>query len=241
MIDDEMLMAYADNELDPSDRQAVEEALVGDADLRERLQIQRRLRATVASHYGPVASEQVPERLLALLGAERPPSDIPSLADARVKRQPMRTQSWFNWGAVAASLAVGLLGGQMVQDQGPVGIHDGMLVAEGKLAKTLETQLASTQTGAVDTRIGITFADREGQVCRTFDAPELSGVACRQEGGWHLITTAAPGGQATQYRQAGSAAVMETAQQIMADEPLDAAEEKAAMQAGWNVSQPPKD
>jgi hypothetical protein len=242
MIDDEMLMAYADGELDASDRQAVEEALTADVQLRERLQTQRHLRVTLTSYYGPVASEQVPERLLALLGAERPPSDVSSLADARAKRRPLRTQSWFNWGgAVAASLAVGFFGGQMLRDQGPVGTRDGMLVAEGKLAKALETQLASAQTGAGDTRIRLTFADHEGHICRTFEARDLSGLACRRDGGWNLITTAAPSRQATEYRQAGSMAVIQAAQQIMASEPLDAEEEKAAMEAGWRIAAPAKD
>ena len=238
-IDDEMLMAYADGELGSEARQAVDQALAADALLRERLETQRRLRASLTGHYGPVASEPVPDRLLAMLGAEPAPSDVPSLAAARARRQAPRTQSWFNWGAIAASLAVGVLGGQMLREQGPVGSQDGMLVAQGRLAADLDSRLASAQAG--DTRIGLTFADREGRVCRTFDASELSGLACRTGGSWNLVTTAAPAGQSTQYRQAGSAAVMETAQRIMAGEPMDAADEKAAMEAGWQLSATPGD
>jgi hypothetical protein len=244
-IDAEMLMAYADDALEPDDREKVERALAGDHRLREQLQAQIRLKTELKAHYGPVASEPVPDRLLAMLGAETSPDDgIPSLANARSKRSRQRQGfdarlAWVNWGAVAASLAVGVLGGHMLRDRGPVGARDGMLVVQGPLARDLETRLASAP--AAGTRIGLTFADREGRACRTFDSADLSGLACRSDGHWALLAATAPAGQSSQYRQAGSAAVIETAEEIMAGAPLDAAQEKAAMEAGWKIPRPGPD
>jgi len=236
MIDEEKLMAFADGELHGAERAAVEQALETDAALRGRLEAQRRLRATLSGHYGPVAGEEVPERLLALLGAAKP-ENVPSLSAARERRKPIRRPAWRNLGAIAATLAVGIVAGQLVPSSAPIGVEDGRLVAQGELAAALETQLASAQTPETATRIGITFADRQGRACRTFDAAAASGLACREDGTWSVLMTG-PGrnAAATEYRQAGSPLVLQAAQEMMAGEPLDAAGERAAIDAGWKIS-----
>ena len=81
-IDDDRLMAYADGELDAAEREAVERALAEDAGLREKLAQQQRLRATLSGHYGPVAAEEVPDRLLAMLGGSNAREDGASLRAA---------------------------------------------------------------------------------------------------------------------------------------------------------------
>lgn len=235
-IDDERLMAYADGELGADEREAVERALAGDAALRAKLTEQQRLRAILSGHYGPVAAEEVPERLLAMLGAHPDRERVASLGAAREKRRP---PVWRRIGTIAASVAVGLLAGQMVslRGDGPVGTDDGMLVARGELARALDTQLASAQVAAAPTRIGVTFADRQGRFCRSFEAPAFAGLACRESGDWQILMTAPPPAAATtQYRQAGSSIVLEAAQQMMAGAPLGADAERAAMEAGWRAT-----
>jgi hypothetical protein len=107
------------------------------------------------------------------------------------------------------------------------------MLARGELAETLETQLASAPDEGAAARIGLSFEDREGRLCRTFDAEALSGIACRAPRGWRLVMTAEGSGAATEYRQAGAPVVLEQAQAMMAAEPLDAAAEEAARDRGW--------
>ncbi|PWG01782.1 anti-sigma factor family protein [Sphingosinicella humi] len=233
MTDDEKLMAYVDGELIPAEREAMERALAKDPTLREKLAEQERLKATLAAHYGPVAAEEVPERLLAMLGAETGRADVASLSAAREKR---RRPSWRQLGTIAASLAVGLLAGQMVSLQrgDPLAVNDGVLVAEGGLAEALDSQLASAQAPGAATRIGVSFADRQGRFCRSFDAPAFAGLACREGQDWRVIMTApAQGGGEAQYRQAGSSVILQAAQEMMAGAPLDAEAERAAVAARW--------
>lgn len=240
-IDEERLMAFADGELDGAEREAVEREIAGDPRLQARLDEQRRLRAALQGRYGPVAEEPVPDRLLAMLGAEQP-ENVTSLAEARERQRMVQRPVWRNFGAIAATLAVGVLAGQLVpRSSGPLAVEEGVLVARGELATALETQLASAQDPGAGTRIGVTFADRRGRACRTFDSRATSGLACREGGQWAVVMTSAGALQSAQYRQAGSSPVLEAAQEMMAGEPLDAAAERAAMETGWKISPRPRD
>ena len=244
-IDDEKLIAYADGELGPEERAAVERALEADPLLRDQLAAQQRLRSALAGHYGPVASEDVPDRLLAMLGAERPEETaVASLSDARERRRRSSAPAWPQLGAMAAALALGLIAGQQMsmRGAGPIAVEDGMLTARGRLASALETQLASAQAPDAPVRIGITFADRQGRYCRSFEGAEASGLACRDGGDWRLVMTG-PGkaAGAAEYRQAGSAFVLEAAQDLAAGAPLDPEAERAAVASGWKISSPERD
>ena len=230
MTDDEMLMAYADGELDEVRRARVERALAADPALRVRLERQRELRGTLAAFYRPVGEEEVPERLRALLE-----SNVVALPSPRARTQrPL----WQNFAALAATLVLGLALGRtlLVPAAGPVGLENGTMIAQGALATALDTQLASAQAPDAATRIGTSFAATDGRLCRTFDSAALAGIACRGEPGWQLMMTAAgsagPGGS---YRQAGSAnpLVAEAAQNLMTGEPFDAAAERSARDSGW--------
>lgn len=241
-IDDEILITFADGELEPEHRRAVELALASDPGLRERLEAQRRLRARIAAHYAPVAEEAVPERFAALLsGGGAAAGEVVSLAEARRKRaRPL----WQNLTALAATLVLGLFAGSLVprSGSGPVAVEDGALIARGGLAQALETQLASEQERNAETRIGVTFAAADGRICRTFDAQALSGLACRGGADWRIVTASGAAGEnAGQFRQAssGDRLVLEAAQDMMAGEPFDAAAERRAREAGWRNAAAP--
>jgi anti-sigma factor RsiW len=236
-IDEEKLMAFADGELQGAERDAVERALAEDPALREQLEEQSRLREALTRHYGPVAGEEVPERLLATLGASKA-EGVASLSAMRERRRLIQRPAWRDFGAIAATLAVGIIAGQLIPSRGTgmIGTENGTLVAKGDLAGALETQLASAQAPDAATRIGVTFPDKQGRLCRTFEAVATSGLACRTGDHWTVVVTAAPQGHATEYRQAGSSLVLQAAQEMMGDVPLDAAAEKAAMAADWKIS-----
>jgi putative zinc finger protein len=225
-IDDELLMAYADGELDEVSRARIERAIAEDPALRGRLAQQQRLRATLAAHYGPTAEEAVPERLRAML-------ETNVVRFAAAGPRPL----WQSLAALAATLVLGLaLGRTLLVPAAPVGIAHGTMVAEGPLADALETQLASAQPADAATRIGLSFAALDGRLCRTFDGAAVSGLACRDDRGWQLvITAAAPGGPRGDYRQAasGNPLVLAAAQELMADDAFDAAAERRARDSGW--------
>jgi Putative zinc-finger len=228
--DDDLLMAYADGELDEVSRARVERALAEDPELRARLAQQQRLRATLAAHYGPAAEEEVPERLRAMLD-----TNVVDFAAAKARRaRPL----WQSVAALAASLVLGLALGRtlLVPAPGLVGIEHGTMVAQGPLAGALETQLASAQAPGAATRIGLSFAAADGRLCRTFDSSAMSGLACRGEAGWQLMmTTAGAGGPGSDYRQAGSGnpQVLAAVQELMAGAAFDADAERRARDSGW--------
>jgi hypothetical protein len=233
IVNDELLMAYLDGELDENARAGIEADLAADPALRDRLETQRRLRDRLTAHYGPIADEPAPERLRALLE----PSDdkIVDFARARARRaRPV----WQSFAAIAATLVLGLVIGRgLPGDSGPIAVENGMMVARGSLAEALDTQLASAQAPNAATRIGISFARADGSLCRTFDGADLSGLACREARGWRVMTaTGGSGEQTSSYRQAGGAAiVLQAAQEMMAGEPFDADTERRARDAGWRA------
>lgn len=225
-IDEAMLVAFADGELDEVNRRRVERAVAQDPALGRRVEAHRALRAKLAGHYAPVAQEPVPDRLRALL--EESERVVP------MARPERRRGGWAMGGAIAASLVLGLAIGHMAGGQaGPVGLRGGVMVAQGDLARALDTQLASAQEGA-PIRIGLSFRRKGGGWCRSFDG-QIAGVACREGQGWQVQQALPGAGAGTDYRQASSAdaRIMATVDALMDGVPADAQGERAAQAKGW--------
>jgi len=235
-IDDDMLMAFVDGELNEVNRARVERAAAEDPALRVRLEQQQRLRARLAAHFGPAVEEEVPERFRALLNTDVVPFPV-------AKPRPARPL-WQTLTALAATLLLGLAIGRTLLApgaSGPFAVEGGAMVARGELAQALDTQLASAQAQDAPTRIGVSFTNNDGRACRTFDSQAAAGVACRGDAGWQVMMTAAgSGGRRTDYRQAGSAnlLVQQAAQEMMAGDPYDDVAERRARDSGWRSSAP---
>lgn len=228
MIDEAMLIAWVDGELDEVNRRRVERALAEDPALAVRAAVHRDLRARLTGHFAPIGEEPVPERFRALLVESK--TVVPL---KRPARSPWR--GWATGGAIAASLLLGLgLGRVSGGDGEPVGVRDGVMVAKGQLASVLDDQLAAAQDGAA-VRIGLSFRRKGGGWCRSFEGEALAGVACREEQGWQLQQLVPGTGPETAYRQAssGDARVMATVDALREGPPADAAQEAAAREAGW--------
>lgn len=242
---DETLMAYADDELDAATRAAVEAAIASDPELARRVARQRALRHRLRHAFDPVLTEPIPERLLASVRTAPAAADAARLV--RLERRVVPRWSWPQWGAIAASLAVGvLLGALLLAPRGGapfVVAPGGQLEAGGWLARALTEQLASSQPAAAPVEIGVSFRARDGDYCRTFvlaGRSALAGIACHGGATWHVVALArseplsAGGGT---YRAAASAlppAVARTLDAVIVGEPLDAGAEKAARERGWN-------
>lgn len=245
---DEILMAYADGELDEVTRRAVEEAMRKDAALAHRVAQHKAMRANVFAAYAPIADEAVPPRLAQPLRQ----ATVVSLDSVRARREAEqqaarkaargRRWSWPEWGALAAMLMVGVLAGHYGMGMLPiergetVASRDGVLVAQGRLAMALDQQLGGSG-GPV--RIGTSFLAQDGAYCRSFmTAQDMAGLACKQGGAWKVQLALQNGGKGQQgeYRQAGAEMppqVLEAIDQRISGQPLDAKAEQEAVQRKW--------
>ena len=234
--DDEKFFAWLDGELSGEEAAEMEAKVAADPQLARLAEQHRLLSSRLQNAFGEVAEAPVPKRLI---DAARPPRwnviDIASCRDALARPffGPLP-----QWAAMAAVLALGLFGGTFIGRDlvsSPVTVGDGGLYSAGAVEQALDTQLASAPASG-DLRVGLTFRDRGGAICRSFAGAEASGLACRDGGRWQVRGLfAPPEGQGHEYRMAAGAdpdlaALIDS---TMAGEPFDAAQEKAAKQRGW--------
>jgi hypothetical protein len=230
MTDDEKFFAWLDGELGPAEAAEVEATVAADPQLQLLAEQHRAFGAQLKGAFEPITTAAVPERLEAAI---RPSAEVVDLATAKPARS---MPSLPQWAAMAATLVLGVLLGTQVPQRGaaPVQMQGGKIYAASGLNRALDTELASAPTG--DVRIGLTFKDQAGEICRSFTGSAGSGLACREGTRWQLRGLfAAPEGQGTNYRMAAGmdpnlAALVDS---TMAGEPFDAQQEKAARDKGW--------
>ena len=227
MIGDERFFAWLDGELDPSEASAVDELVAADPELQRRAEAHRALAGRLNHAFDPIAEMALPQRLA---DAARPrQAEIIDFAARRPRAMPVRMQ----WAAMAATLAIGIAAGTMLNSgpSGPVAREGGQLVASGELEQALYTRLASApaREGA---RVGLTFRDAAGDVCRSFTDEGAAGLACHKGGDWQIKGLFQGGeGQQSEFRMAAGAdpRLAELVNATMAGEPLDAAGEREAL------------
>jgi hypothetical protein len=238
-FDDNLIMAYVDGECDAVTSKRIESAMKTDAELAERIGKAQALRDRLAAHYAPVASEDIPDRLTALLTAAAA-ANVDTSFTARkamqeTAKQPNRRMGVAQWGAMAATLALGVVVGQYglggVSDA-PFAQDGGALIASGPLEQVLEKQLASAQPDDSDFRIGLTFRAKSGVICRSYTGAAVSGIGCREGQRWKMVSTL-PGDAQSDYRQAASNEINAIAADMMAEAPLDADGERRLRDTGW--------
>jgi hypothetical protein len=155
------------------------------------------------------------------------------------------------WTALAGVLIVGLLLGRWTAPRPPAATSlaargavplggaivnkDGGLIASGPLAETLEHGLGREEAGPV--HVALSFRDKTGRLCRSFDTERLAGIACRDPDSWHvqLVLQANGSNGATARRSASSESpfVGQAIDAMIAGDPLDAGEEQTARDRGW--------
>ena len=246
---DETLMAFADGELDEATRREVEQAMRQDPALAAKVRQHQALRSNVFNAFSGTLEEEVPQRLQAAART----SKVVHLSNIRQLRTPppppapapeKRGWSWPEWGALAATLVMGVIaGGLGTQELGgsqqfaSFDAKANTLTAKGRLEEALSHQLASTTTDADFVRLGVSFMATDGSYCRSFMLPKTAGLACRSGGQWRIPVMAnSAAGAAGTYRQASNAmpsAVLDMIDQRIAGKPLDANAEKVAQMQGW--------
>lgn len=221
---DEQFFAWLDGELDGEAAARVAALVAADPELAEQARAHRALGERLRGAFASVMAE--PEAPAAVV-------DLKAARDKRAARRVGVPQ----WAAMAATLALGIGLGTVVGDRGgqaPVAIEGGRMVAAADLGEALDAQLASAGNQGA-TRIGLTFRNNNGAVCRSFENAAASGLACREGEAWKiegLYGAEAAGGE---YRMAagGDPRLAALIDAEMAGEPLDAAGERAAQAKGW--------
>jgi hypothetical protein len=250
---DDVLMAYADGELDLRTRAQVEDAMAADPQIARRVAAHQELRKALRSGFDSVLDEPIPDRLIA---AARATSRVRSENRVVVPLRPRRRRvvalpnwAWPHLGAIAASFVLGALVWHFGTDwysSGPLTERDGKLLAAGTLDKALSNQLASAQPAEAPVQIGVSFRSKGGNYCRTFQLREhtnLAGLACRDQDQWRLEALAqseASPGAHSDLRPAGSAlppSIAQAVDQAIDGEPLDAKAEDRARTNQWRGPQ----
>lgn len=235
MADDEKFFAWLDGELTGDEREAMAAKVASDPQLAKLAEQHRALAGRLNSAFDSVAEAPVPNRLADSIRESRH-----RVIDFGAASRERRKASWLpvpQWLALAATLVLGVGIGTFVRQPSgsPVELQDGRIYAAAALGHALDSELASAP-GNGDIRVGLTFRDDKGSLCRSFSGSAASGLACRQGGHWQLRGLfAAPEGQGDTYRMAAGmdpnlAALVDS---TMAGEPFDAAQEKAARDRGW--------
>lgn len=242
---DEILMAYADDEVDADLRRQIEAAMALDPSIAERVSKHRRLKDDVGAAYDGVLAEPMPKRLLdtAAFSAASQPATVTHLNAARAAKERAarpRRWSWLEWTSIAASLIIGILAGRTALQPSHSDLFatttDG-IVARGELSAALTDQLGGVdKDGTV--RIGLTFRATSGHYCRTFVTVSTAGFACREPNDWKVraLSEGIADPKGGDYRMAGTdlpPAILAAVEQSIAGEALDREQEQAARERDW--------
>jgi hypothetical protein len=237
MVEEEKFFAWLDGELEPEDAARIEVAVAANPELARKAAEHRAMVVSLRGAFSSVAAASVPTRIAAAV--RRPVEDnVVDFTSARDERAGRRSLPlWKQAAALAATLAVGIFTGNMLIPRSASSIQavDGRLVAGGQLEEALDAQLASAPADH-GPRIGITYRNKSGAMCRTFQDRSASGLACREGGDWRvrgLFQDAE--GQSTDYRMAAGPdpRLMDMVDESIAGEPFDAAQERAAITRHW--------
>lgn len=241
-VTDEMLMAFADGELDRPTAEAVQRAAEADPALMRRLADFERTRTLAKAAFGGVLEEEIPQRLLSV-----------------VRPRPARVFGFLRWeggwlppaAVVAASLAGFALAAILTPAPAPEAPP--LLASHDTIAEILETT-PSGETRLVagsDAGPGGAFEATAsylvpGGACRSFEMSlgadaetGWRGVACRREGTWRIDMLAADPGATSggeTYATASDAAVQSLdafLDAAGAGGSLDDAEERRLVESGW--------
>lgn len=230
MISDERFFAWLDGELDPSEAAEVEALVARNPQLARKAAAHRALHGHLRAAFDPIADSAVPSRLRDV--ARPGEAEIVTLNSRRNAQRPLGAP--VQWMALAATLAIGIVAGSLIDTgaSGPLARENGRLVAAGELEAALFTRLASAPNDD-GPRIGLTFRDQAGDLCRSFTDLGTSGLACHRGGDWRILGLFQAGeGQQGEFRMAASAdpRLAELVDSAISGEPLDADGERRALE-----------
>jgi hypothetical protein len=236
----DVLMAYADGELDDATRREVDAAIASDPSIASEVARLKAQRDELAGAFSDVLHEPIPPSLLDTARTAPAGLAVADLSQVRAQKNEARAPrwSWPHWVSVAASILIGVLIGRAAFGPDTAAYlvaKDGRIVAEGRLAAALFERLGTSDSNEAGVNIGISFRAKSGEYCRTFATGTregVAGIACRGPKEWRVQTLAAvPAGTSADYRPAGAdlpPAILQAVEAAMDGEALDAEDEAAA-------------
>lgn len=235
-IDEGLLIAWVDGELDHDTAARVAAAVADDPALGAVADAHRALALRLRTGFAPIMAEPVPEAIAEATAAPiAPVIDFESHRVDREARVETRRRHPPVWLALAATLVIGVVIGRGTGfDVSRAAFVDkgGTLVASGPLAKALDDQLAST-AGDDPVRITLSFKAQDGHYCRSWALAAQQGVACRSGNDWRIAATAAADDEGRYRMAGGDTGLMARIDSMIAGEPLDATQERAAKDRHW--------
>ena len=231
---DEILVAYAEDELDEPQRSEVERAVRADPALAAIVERHRAWRMEVITADAGAAGAGANTKVLSLEAARHARSR-PAPAAPIAAAPAAVLVAWPRWTALTATLVAGVLAGSLWFGgaDGNSGLISanvaGYLVARGQLDGALSRQLASDPAPNSPARIGVSFVTRDGGYCRSFRMGASAGLACRSGNAWRIPVL----GEALRTRGAMPEAVLDAIEERMLGVPLNGAAERAARERGW--------
>lgn len=181
---DTQLAAFMDGSLaDEAQIEAIEAAINADPALAERaeaLAAGDALAPLLREAFAPVLDAPVPERLIAAAAPRG--ADVIDLAAARAAKSPplpipandsgRSGWRWPQFGAMAASLALGVLIGGPLLTGGPDAPQaDGLVLASADITEMLDTAPSGQRIDLAamgEGEVVLTFRNADGQLCRQF-------------------------------------------------------------------------
>lgn len=228
-LDHEKLNRFVDGELSPKEMEAVAALLADNQEMNAYVERQENLRNQLR-HGFRALDGTMPRRLLETVRTT-PVSWQWRLRAALEANRPLR---WLV--PAGAALVLGIVVSIGLRLQGDFGTSaSGQVIAQGALGKALDMQLASEDSPV---RIGISFRNKAGQACRTFNSGGNAGLACHEAGTWvvGILVKQVPEDAGAAYRMVGSAMPDAVRHAVTADisgEPFDVAAEARAAKDGW--------
>ncbi|AZQ68691.1 anti-sigma factor [Silicimonas algicola] len=240
-IDDEMLMAYADGELDEHDAARVEAVLSDDPSIVTRLAVFSRTREALVSAAAVRRADPLPGQVLSRAQvAIETAADLESDAKVVPLARPDRRLRFLPMSLAASLAVVGFLGGYVLSPYARVEPQDPRFAILGTtgLSEELDRLPAGGRAAIEGGEVAIiaSFRDATGALCREFevdspDATTVVSVACRSQAGWDpKLAVVAPADDGTQYAPASSLETLDAyLAAIGASAPLPIEEEAAAL------------
>ena len=227
-LTDEILMAYADGELDRETAEQIAEAAVRDSEVEARIAAFRRSREVARDAFREAADEPVPAALEASIKAlvrdsERSDDDTPATVVPFSAQRPRRPSPALRWGlalaATVAAVAIGL--GGYVAGLADRNINPGTIEMAAAIDADLAEALDQVPTGGervipTGTFHAIaSFQSGKRGLCREFDLyrPAMSttvlAVACDRDGSWETVFAVAMPSAPDVYKPASSVTALE--------------------------------
>ncbi len=202
---DEIIIAYADGELEPDQRAALERQMEADGDLADRVARLAESRVRAKAALAPLLNEPVPAALSANIAAmvdkaeQASSADDATIVSLAARRRHGLSAGFARWDmpiAASVALVMGTAAGFLIATywtDTPPGLRVANLEQAGLVA-ALNTIPAGDESniGAGDRfRAIATYRDADGAVCREFevdhaDTSTVVAVACRPAAAWEL-------------------------------------------------------